>query len=170
MGVFGAIVYKVLGYVQGPKLTAAKTAELLKQEAMLLADESKLISLKLERINNTRIAVAKLSDLSEDRGQLCTDFFLQPAMVLKTGDETCIARSAVCTHLGCTVKTELVDGKIFCPCHVSYFDVATGKPLAGPASYPLAEEPLVIEGDLVYLVKPTGPIKIGPTQMPAQPL
>jgi cytochrome b6-f complex iron-sulfur subunit len=46
------------------------------------------------------------------------------------------AISAVCTHLGCTVRH--VEGEGFsCPCHGSRFDVA-GQVIDGPAPRPLA--------------------------------
>ncbi|MEZ4537588.1 MAG: Rieske 2Fe-2S domain-containing protein, partial [Cyanobacteriota/Melainabacteria group bacterium] len=47
--------------------------------------------------------------------------------------------SAKCTHLGCTVGNKADnEGKILCPCHVSYFDIKTGVPNQGaPAEAPL---------------------------------
>jgi nitrite reductase/ring-hydroxylating ferredoxin subunit len=169
-GVLGMLASEVFKYLLGPKLNAGEQAKLLVRRQQLLEAERHLEQLRLERISKARIAIAKLSDLSEDRGQLFTDFFLQPGVLYMTGDGTCVARSAVCTHLGCTVQPDLVDGKIYCPCHVSYFDLMTGKPLAGPAMYPLSQEPIAIEGDTVYLVKPTAPIRIGPTQNPMTPV
>ena len=44
------------------------------------------------------------------------------------------ALSAVCTHLGCTVRQEKKG--FFCPCHGSVFD-ANGFVLSGPAPKPL---------------------------------
>ncbi|HEY9869758.1 MAG TPA: Rieske (2Fe-2S) protein [Candidatus Obscuribacterales bacterium] len=168
--VLGMLATEVFKYLLGPKLDAGEQTAVLLRRQQLLAAEQRLAELRLERINNARIAIAKLSDLSEDKGQLFTDYFLQPAILYMTEDGSSIARSAVCTHLGCTIQPDLVDGKIYCPCHVSYFDLKTGKPLAGPAMYPLSEEPITIEGDTVYLVKPTAPIKIGPTQNPMTPV
>lgn len=59
------------------------------------------------------------------------------------------AVSAVCTHLGCTVR--LVDGEGFvCPCHGSRYD-PHGRVLEGPAPRPLAWYGLTLSrrGDLV---------------------
>lgn len=161
---------EVFKYLLGPRLTAGEQAAVLVRRQQLLEAERRLEQLKLERITNARIAIAKLSALSQNKGQLFTDYFLQPGVLYLTEDGTCVARSAVCTHLGCTVQPDLVDGKIYCPCHLSYFDPATGKPLAGPAIYPLSQEPIAIEGDTVYLLKPTAPIRIGPTQNPMTPV
>jgi Rieske Fe-S protein len=58
--------------------------------------------------------------------------------------------SATCTHQGCKVK-EVVDGTINCPCHGSKFAVADGAPAAGPASRPLPEKPVTVQGASVVL-------------------
>ena len=44
--------------------------------------------------------------------------------------------SAVCTHLGCTVKYFQDDARFHCPCHGSVFD-GDGKVVHGPAPRPL---------------------------------
>lgn len=46
------------------------------------------------------------------------------------------AASAVCTHLGCTIKWFESDHEFHCPCHGSIF-AADGKVLHGPAPRPL---------------------------------
>ena len=46
------------------------------------------------------------------------------------------AFSAICTHQGCVVGS-VSDGVIICPCHNSHFDLASGDPVAGPATQPL---------------------------------
>ncbi|MGW6839172.1 Rieske (2Fe-2S) protein [Streptomyces sp. NPDC054949] len=55
------------------------------------------------------------------------------------------AFSAQCTHAGC-VLDKIVEGEGNCPCHGSRFDVATGKVLRGPATAPLPEVPVKVEG------------------------
>ncbi|MFJ6795899.1 Rieske (2Fe-2S) protein [Streptomyces sp. NPDC091268] len=55
------------------------------------------------------------------------------------------AFSAQCTHAGC-VLDKIVEGEGNCPCHGSRFDVTTGKVLRGPASDPLPEVPVKVEG------------------------
>jgi nitrite reductase/ring-hydroxylating ferredoxin subunit len=58
--------------------------------------------------------------------------------------------SATCTHQGCKVN-EVVGGTINCPCHGSRFAVADGVPTAGPASRPLPEKPVAVQGTSVVL-------------------
>lgn len=59
--------------------------------------------------------------------------------------------SSTCTHQGCTVRevTETID----CVCHGSSFAIDTGEPVAGPASAPLGEIALTIDGDQITLAK-----------------
>jgi cytochrome b6-f complex iron-sulfur subunit len=47
-----------------------------------------------------------------------------------------VALSATCTHLGCMTRFEPTEGRIFCPCHGSSFDLE-GKVTGGPAPKPL---------------------------------
>lgn len=170
IGVFGSIASAILKFVCVPNLSPALKGRQLAEQKRALETQIELLKLKAERVNSARIPLAKLSLLEEGAGISFTDFALQPAILFKTGQHTCIARSAVCTHLGCTVQSNLVDGKIYCACHQSYFDLEKGMPLSGPATLPLAQEPIEIEGDTVYLVKQQTPIKIGPGQIPMLPL
>ena len=56
-----------------------------------------------------------------------------------------VAYSAVCTHQGCKVAYQ--GGNLACPCHGSVFDPANGaEVVAGPASRPLPEIPVKVEG------------------------
>lgn len=51
-------------------------------------------------------------------------------------EEGVFAMSAVCTHLGCTVKYMDAQREFHCPCHGSVFD-KDGANIAGPAPRPL---------------------------------
>lgn len=59
------------------------------------------------------------------------------------------ALTAVCTHRGCTVAA-MTDGELTCPCHNSKFDY-TGAVLNGPATQPLAAQPITVDGDTISL-------------------
>ncbi|MEV7795750.1 Rieske (2Fe-2S) protein [Streptomyces sp. NPDC087512] len=58
------------------------------------------------------------------------------------------AFSAVCTHQGCTV-TDVSGGTINCVCHDSRFRIADGAVERGPATGPLPERPITVEGNSV---------------------
>lgn len=58
------------------------------------------------------------------------------------------AFTAVCTHQGCTVAS-IKNGVIGCPCHGSAFNAADGSVKNGPATRPLKEIPVAVEGDQV---------------------
>ncbi|MDQ0990071.1 Rieske (2Fe-2S) protein [Streptomyces sp. V3I7] len=60
------------------------------------------------------------------------------------------AFSAICTHQGCTV-TKVADGTIDCPCHGSKFEITDGAVAHGPATRPLPEEKIMVEGNSIHL-------------------
>jgi Rieske Fe-S protein len=60
-----------------------------------------------------------------------------PCILVRTGEQSVVAYSQKCTHLGCPVAPEVDRKRLFCPCHLGYFDLATGRPLAGPPRRPL---------------------------------
>ncbi|MFE7527505.1 ubiquinol-cytochrome c reductase iron-sulfur subunit [Kitasatospora sp. NPDC057542] len=60
------------------------------------------------------------------------------------------AFSAVCTHTGCAVDAPK-DGRLYCPCHGSRFDAATGAVINGPAVKPLPRYAVSKNGDQLTL-------------------
>lgn len=56
--------------------------------------------------------------------------------IFRDRDKGFSAASAVCTHLGCTVKHFDSDNRFHCPCHGSVF-AADGSVVHGPAPKPL---------------------------------
>lgn len=55
-----------------------------------------------------------------------------PIAVIRTGDTTATALSAVCTHEACTVEIQSGSPPLFCPCHGSEFAIS-GVVVRGPA-------------------------------------
>ncbi|CAM5687624.1 Rieske (2Fe-2S) protein [Streptomyces griseomycini] len=60
------------------------------------------------------------------------------------------AFSAICTHQNCLVA-EVSDGTIHCACHGSRFSVTDGSVETGPATRPLPEERITVEGNSIRL-------------------
>jgi Rieske Fe-S protein len=60
------------------------------------------------------------------------------------------AFSSVCTHQNCAVS-EVTNGNIVCKCHNSTFSVKDGSVTNGPATKPLPEKTLKIDGDNITL-------------------
>ena len=60
------------------------------------------------------------------------------------------AFDATCTHQGCQVSS-VSDGSIHCVCHNSQFSIEDGSPEAGPATSPLGEIVIRVQGDQIQL-------------------
>lgn len=60
------------------------------------------------------------------------------------------AFTAVCTHQGCVVD-KVEEGQIRCPCHGSAFSAEDGSVVTGPATEPLAEAAITVEGEEITL-------------------
>ena len=66
---------------------------------------------------------------------------------------TYAAFSAICTHQGCPLSSVEERGA-FCACHSSYFDIADGSVVAGPARAPLPAVPIVEDGGTLVVGGP----------------
>ncbi|MFC8103283.1 Rieske (2Fe-2S) protein [Streptomyces sp. NPDC017454] len=60
------------------------------------------------------------------------------------------AFSAICTHQNCLVS-DVRDGSIDCACHGSRFSITDGAVEQGPATRPLPEERIAVDGNSVRL-------------------
>ena len=63
-----------------------------------------------------------------------------------------VAFSQACTHLSCAVIPKVAEGIFLCPCHDGYFELRTGKNIAGPPPRPLPRILLETQGDDVFAV------------------
>jgi cytochrome b6-f complex iron-sulfur subunit len=68
--------------------------------------------------------------------------------LVRLADGGFLALYRVCTHLGCAVPWDPVQGQFICPCHASAFD-QTGNVLNPPAPRPLDLFPITIAGGAV---------------------
>jgi cytochrome b6-f complex iron-sulfur subunit len=64
-------------------------------------------------------------------------FGSSPAMLIHHKDDSWIALTAVCTHLGCTVQYQPERDRIHCACHGGEYDPYTGQNISGPPPKPL---------------------------------
>lgn len=76
----------------------------------------------------------------------------------REGDEqdSFVALSSVCPHLGCAVHWEPHNNRFFCPCHNGAFDAA-GEPTSGPpakAGQPLTRFPLSVDRGRLFIRVP----------------
>lgn len=76
--------------------------------------------------------------------------FQGTAIVVVRKENSVYALSAVCTHLGCIVKWERENNRLFCPCHAAIFDL-NGNVLGGPAPRPLPTFQAKIVGDRIVV-------------------
>lgn len=91
--------------------------------------------------------IAKTADVPQGGGLILDE----PAIVITqpaTGDFK--GFTSICTHQGCPVDN-VSDGTINCLCHGSKFSVEDGSVVNGPATAPLAEMAITVEGDAITL-------------------
>ncbi len=79
-------------------------------------------------------------------------FGSQPAILVRTPEGDLRAFSAVCPHLGCTVRYQAESKVIWCPCHNGIFDLH-GRNIGGPPPRPLPEFKVNIRNGKVVVSK-----------------
>ncbi len=73
-----------------------------------------------------------------------------PRLLVRTGAVTFVAYDQQCTHLLCPVVPAVEVGRLHCPCHNGWFDLATGRPVAGPPQRALPRIFVEIRDGSVY--------------------
>lgn len=69
-----------------------------------------------------------------------------PRLLVRTGPTSFVAYDQQCTHLMCPIVPAVAEGKLHCPCHNGWFDLATGDPIAGPPTRRLARVRVEVQG------------------------
>lgn len=133
------VLDKVVRFLHGDDMSPSDKEALANHRLQRLEQTAAQRSLELERMRQEIIPVATLGELGGKQGKYFIDYEMRPALAFRGADGLPLLISAKCTHLGCTVGSAVDEqGRILCPCHISYFDVRTGKPNAGsPAKEPL---------------------------------
>jgi Rieske Fe-S protein len=80
----------------------------------------------------------------------CAVFESEKVVVTQPTEGEFKAFSSTCTHQGCAVSSSS-DGEIPCNCHGSRFSLEDGSVLNGPATAPLGEVAITVEGDSITL-------------------
>ena len=73
-----------------------------------------------------------------------------PRLLVRTGEREFVAYDQQCTHLLCPVVPAVESGRLHCPCHNGWFDLETGRPLAGPPRRALPRVTLEVRNGVVY--------------------
>lgn len=92
-------------------------------------------------------ALASTADIEVGGGTIFAD---EKVVVTQPSAGEFKAFDTTCTHQGCPVQS-VSDGTINCDCHGSKFSIADGSVQGGPASSPLAEVPISVEGESITL-------------------
>ncbi|MGW5617888.1 Rieske (2Fe-2S) protein [Streptomyces sp. NPDC003877] len=92
-------------------------------------------------------ALASTADIPEGGGKVFAD---RKVVVTQPTAGEFKAFSATCTHQGCAVKS-IADGVINCPCHNSNFSITDGSVKSGPATTPLPEMKITVDGGSITL-------------------
>lgn len=71
-------------------------------------------------------------------------------LLVRAGEDEFLAYSNKCSHLSCAVTPDVKSGRLLCPCHHGSFDLATGRPLAGPPRRPLPRILLEVRDGTIY--------------------
>jgi Rieske Fe-S protein len=80
----------------------------------------------------------------------CAVFEAEKVVVTQPTEGDFKAFSATCTHQGCSVSASS-DGEIPCNCHGSAFSLEDGSVVNGPATAPLTEVSITVDGDSITL-------------------
>ncbi len=82
--------------------------------------------------NTATLTFAMYPKLATTGDGVVVDIGGNPIAVIRTGDMTATALSAVCTHQGCTCEIQSGSAPLYCPCHGSEFSIS-GVVVRGPA-------------------------------------
>lgn len=100
---------------------------------------------------DTAVRIAAIDELPV--GGARTFFYPEgssPRLLVRIGSNSFVAYDQQCTHLLCPVVPDVPSGRLHCPCHNGWFDLASGQALAGPPQRALPRVHVEVRADGVY--------------------
>ena len=73
-----------------------------------------------------------------------------PCLLILLHDDRIVAFGQECTHLACAVIPDLRKNELHCPCHNGHFEIAGGRPIAGPPRRPLPRVLIEVENEAIF--------------------
>ena len=73
-----------------------------------------------------------------------------PCVLVRRSAAEFVAYSQKCTHLSCAVIPKPDQNVLHCACHEGFFDLGSGRAIAGPPSRPLPRITLEVRGGEIY--------------------
>ena len=73
-----------------------------------------------------------------------------PCVLVRMSESEFVAYSQKCTHLSCAVIPRPEQGVLHCPCHEGFFDLRSGRVIAGPPTRPLPRIAIEVRGADIY--------------------
>ena len=95
----------------------------------------------LGRFEDVVVSIDDKSPLKKVGGSTIVDSSAGKIIIVRTGEASFVAFSALCTHKRGLLEYDAADKRFTCPKHGSTFDGATGKVIDGPADNPLPSYP-----------------------------
>ncbi|MEX0655773.1 MAG: Rieske (2Fe-2S) protein [Phycisphaeraceae bacterium] len=95
-------------------------------------------------------AIASLDDVPVGTAMSFRYPSYEHCLLLRPDDQTLVAYNSKCTHLHCPVRPQMEDNTLQCPCHSGYFDLHSGRPVAGPPRRPLHRITLEVRDNVIY--------------------
>ena len=76
----------------------------------------------------------------------------ETCLLIRLQENQFVAYNNKCTHLMCPVIPQVEKKELFCPCHNGHFNLADGRPIAGPPRRPLARVKLQIQNGEIFAI------------------
>jgi Rieske Fe-S protein len=73
-----------------------------------------------------------------------------PCLLIMLDDDRIVAFGQECSHLACAVIPDLQRNELVCPCHNGHFEIAGGRPIAGPPRRPLPRVLIEVENEAIF--------------------